>query len=81
VDAQEEELNFYVDGELIGTVKIGDKGEREGAQMPGLRDDIAWHLILNTAISEGGEWPQPVDDDTAFPLKHFIDYARVMQPK
>ena len=37
--------------------------------------DVAWYLILNTAI--GGGWPGPPNASTAFPIRHEIDYVRV----
>ena len=36
--------------------------------------DVPWYLILNTAI--GGGWPGPPTPDTAFPIRHEIDYVR-----
>ncbi len=76
---------FAVDGEplplavtyLDGLLAEGLMPRR--AHAPRFRD-IAYYLVLNTAIGKDGTWSGAPDEHTAFPFHHYVDYVRVARP-
>lgn len=64
-------IRWYVDGELFGTVSIGNIGNSEWVY------DHDFFLITNIAV--GGNWPGYPDETTEFPQNMLIDYIRVYQ--
>lgn len=64
LDWKENELNWYVDKELIHTTKKGIPQQQ-------------MYLIINLAI--GGIWPVPPDDTTPFPADLLIDYIKIYE--
>lgn len=64
-------IRWYVDGELFGTVSVGNIGNSEWVY------DHDFFLITNIAV--GGNWPGYPDETTEFPQEMLIDYIRVYQ--
>mmetsp|Transcript_23765 Transcript_23765/g.47286 ORF Transcript_23765/g.47286 Transcript_23765/m.47286 type:complete len:272 (-) Transcript_23765:35-850(-) len=70
-------IDFYVDNKKVGRVDsstVGDKLETH----PQLDPTTAWYMILNTAVSNKTVWGEPVNDNTAFPVVHLVDYVKVL---
>ena len=67
---------FALDGKVVLNASAADPSTPK-AKRP-VFSAVPWYLILNTAI--GGGWPGPATADTAFPLRHEIDYVRVARP-
>ena len=77
VHVEEKFIDFYVDNVKVGTVNensVGDKNQTS----PTLDPTTAWYMILNTAVSNRGVWPEGVDNATAFPVVHYIDSVKVL---
>lgn len=72
IDWDENELRWYVDGELYFTLTADD--------LPANRTWVFDHdffILLNVAI--GGGWPGYPDDTTEFPQTMLVDYVRVYE--
>ncbi|MEQ8676343.1 MAG: glycoside hydrolase family 3 N-terminal domain-containing protein [Aggregatilineales bacterium] len=72
VDWDENELRWYVDGELYFTLTADD--------LPANRTWVFDHdffMLLNVAV--GGGWPGYPDDTTEFPQTMLVDYVRVYE--
>lgn len=62
-------LTFYIDNKPYLSTYLTDT-HNEGVP------HIPMYLILNSAL---GGWAGPVHPDTQFPIKHVVDYVRVLQ--
>ena len=75
VEWEEEEMRWYVDGELYQTL---NQWETKNHPFPAPFDQN-FHIILNLAV--GGHWPGSPDETTEFPQRMEVDYVRVYQKK
>jgi len=66
-------IAYVINGIVVLNVTSGDDRDKEPMFWP-----RPFYLILNTAV--GGGWPGPPNDNTTFPLYHYIDYVRSMRP-
>jgi len=72
IEWDENQIDWFYDGQLYHTVNKADVGEREWVF------DQPFFIILNLAV--GGQLPGPVALDTVFPTQYLVDYVRVFQP-
>ncbi len=73
IEWEEEEMRWYVDGELYQTQ---NKWETKNQPFPAPFDQ-EFHIILNLAV--GGNWPGDPGAGTTFPQRMEVDYVRVYQ--
>ncbi|MCS7010580.1 MAG: glycoside hydrolase family 16 protein [Anaerolineales bacterium] len=72
VEWEAEEIRWYVDGRLYGTVRKSQFPETYRWVF-----DHPFFIILNVAV--GGNWPGYPDETTIFPQAMRVDYVRVYQ--
>eukprot|EP00055_Hartaetosiga_balthica_P011803 m.55098 g.55098 ORF g.55098 m.55098 type:complete len:299 (+) comp7740_c0_seq1:99-995(+) len=74
VEWEADHLTFFINSQpLIRLENTYNSSVDVGAVIP----QAPHYLLLNTAI--GGNWPGPVNENTAFPIYHKIDSVRVSQ--
>ena len=63
----------YLDGLLAEGLAPDEAGAPRFA-------DVAYYLLLNTAVGRDGTWSGAPDARTAPPVYHYVDYVRVARP-